>query len=249
MESPAYSSIMGRPRRKCPWHEDQTASLIKYPTQYYCHGACDRIYTNDEVKAKGGEFFEDYEENEETVSEDLTDKLRYIQSLRRIEHRGFHFPTDEIGYYILYPGESYYKYRFFDPKDRPKYLGPRACGVPLFWARRTLNPALVVVEGEMNALSVAKAFPEWDACSPGSWGNFDAKNLRRYLSFFKRYSKLVVVLDRDGAGEKGLTRAKAFFKPYFPLSRYHLLEPDANEILLTQGEDGVRNALQRADCK
>ncbi len=103
---------------------------------------------------------------------------------------------------------------------------------------------LAIVEGEINALSISEAFPEWDVCSPGSASNFNTENLSKYLHIFKQYSKLVVVLDDDAAGLKGLISSKAFFLYKIPFVQYILISPDPNEILVESGKEGLRKKVQ-----
>jgi len=56
---------------------------------------------------------------------------------------------------------------------------------------------LVLIEGELNALSLAEAYPErsFSIASPGS-----ASDLQRHIEDYKRYEMVVVVVDRDPAG-------------------------------------------------
>lgn len=229
------------------WHEESTPSLVQYGSHWKCFGSCNKTYTNSEVETKAGQTF-DYEELE-YEKEDLHETFGYIKSLRRIEHRGLSFPADERGYYLCWPGDAYYKYRQFDPAARAKYLGPSGHKPPLFWARKKGVRTLCIVEGEINALSVSEAYNQWDVCSPGSATMFNADNLSKYLTEFKLYSNIVVILDNDPAGIKGLIEAKAYLLYKMPFVSFHLMSPDANEVLCNGGKEALRTALSRQNPK
>ncbi len=98
-------------------------------------------------------------------------------------------------------------------------------------------------------MSVARAFERDDVCSPGSATNFSASNLSKYLTAFKEYSKVVVVLDNDAAGIKGLIECRAAFLHKLPFVDYILLSPDANETLSENGPGALRDQLLRAHRK
>lgn len=234
-----------RNRIRCLWHEEETPSLVQYKNGWRCFGACQRPYTNKEVEERAGQTYEYHEEEENR--DDLTEDVGAIAQLPRQRIRGLDFPADNRGYFIVWPDLTYYKYRPYEPGTGPKYIGPRGHRPPLFWARRTKAKILSVVEGEINALSVALAYPEWDVCSPGSASMFNADNLSKYLTVFKEYSNLVVVLDKDAAGLKALIEAKAFFLYKIPFISYVMMRPDSNDVLIEKGPEGLRGELQRAD--
>jgi hypothetical protein len=203
------------------------------------------MYTHEQVEQKLGEKIE-YEYEEDTEKEDLTEKFKYIESLPTELIRGFKFPTDERGYFICWPDRSFYKYRLYNPGKGSKYLGPKGHKPPLFWSRREGRPILAIVEGEINSLSVAKAVPEWDVCSPGSASMFNVDNLSKHLTEFTKYANLVVVLDDDPAGIKGLIEAQAFFLYKHPFVNYIKIKPDPNEVLLVEGSAALREKVQGA---
>ncbi len=236
-----------RRRIRCLWHNEATASLVQVKGGWKCYGVCQKLYTNEEVKERTGLHFE-YEETDDEP-EDLTERFRYIKSLPRREHRGLTFPTDERGYFICWPNDDFYKYRVQHPGIGSKYLGPKGRKPPLFWARRENRIALYITEGEINALSVAVALPGVDVCSPGSASMFNADNLSKYLTLFKGYSNVVVVLDEDAAGTKGLIEAKAFFLYKIPFISFMQLKPDANDILCESGKEALREKLQGKNTK
>lgn len=187
----------------------------------------------------------EYTETTDEDKEDLEEKFRYINSLPRQQIRGLEFPADGRGYYVSWPGDLYYKYRLRNPGKGSKYLSPKGHRPSLFWARKRGYPTLFIVEGEISALSVAFALPEVDVCSPGSASMFNSNNLSKYLSLFTLYCTVVVVLDDDAAGLKGLIEAKAAFRYKIPFVTYTQIKPDANEILVESGKEVLRERLQR----
>lgn len=98
-------------------------------------------------------------------------------------------------------------------------------------------------------MSFALAFPESDHCSPGSASNFNSANLSKYLTVFKEYSNILVVLDNDAAGIKALIEARAFFMNKIPFVSYILMAPDGNDVLNEKGPSGLREELQRYNRK
>lgn len=227
---------------RCPYHRDKTASLHQYGEYWFCFGSCAKQYTNKEVEEKTGEKYE-YEE-EAPEPEDIEEKKKYILALPFKSIRSLEFRCDNRGYYIYWPTGDFYKYRLFEPGKGPKYIGPKGHKPPLFWARRSNANTLSVVEGEINALSIAKAIPDWDVCSPGSATMFSGSNLDKYLHIFKEYSNVVVVLDNDAAGTKALIEAKAFLLYKIPFITFIQTGQDANETLCEKGPEALRQALQ-----
>lgn len=74
---------------------------------------------------------------------------------------------------------------------------------------------------------------------------FNSNNLSKYLTQFKKYSNVIVILDDDAAGIKGLIETRALFMYQIPFVTYVKLKPDANEILTTHGKEGLRKEMQR----
>ncbi len=232
-------------RIRCVFHSETTASLVIYKDKFKCYG-CGKHGNHSELpnslQPKEGEI-------EDEEAEDVQDTFRYINTLPRREVRGLQFPCDERGYYLTWPGDTYYKYRLFQPGKGPKYIGPRGVKPPLFWATQSNASTLYVVEGEVNALSIAAVVGPRSVCSPGSATNFNSANLTKYLTEFRRYSRVILVLDNDVAGMKGLIEAKAFFFGKVPFVDSILLNPDANEILVNCGKEVLKEKLQRNNTR
>ncbi len=235
-----------RTRIRCPWHNEKTPSLVRQKTAWHCYGACGRNYTQAEVEAKVGEVVP-YEECDDD-KEDIQEKLRYIESLPRREIRGLFLPADERSYYITWPDGDFYKARPFNPLRGSKYLGPKGHVPPLYWARKS-GQKLIITEGEINALSIAQAFGNYAVCSPGASSMFGSDKLSKYLPAFLSYDSILVILDDDPAGTKGLIEAKAFFLYKHPFVSFVQLKTDANDILQESGPEGLRQAVQGAHTR
>lgn len=229
-----------RRRIRCIFHKEATPSLVQRKDGWYCYGACHKLYTNKEVQERTGEAYE-YEE-EDTEKEDIGDSIKRLESLPFRDLRGLRFRSDASGFYVLWPSKKYYKYRRFNAGDLPKYIGPRGYAPPLFWARQEDRPILGIVEGEINSLSIAEVV-DWDVCSPGSASCFNSDNLARYLSDFKRYSSIIVILDKDSAGSKALIEAKSYLLYKVPFLTFFQIAPDANEILVTHGKEALKRTI------
>ncbi len=236
-----------RKRIRCFWHQESTPSLVQRKDGWYCYGVCNKLYTNKEVEDRTGEHYE--YEGEDDEKEDIFETFKYIKSLRNVEYRGLKFPADERGYFIVWPRDEFYKYRLFTPGKGPKYIGPKGIKPPLFWAKCCGRQTLAVVEGEISAMSISLAFPEWDVCSPGSATMFSMDNLSKYLTQFKEYSRVVVILDEDAAGTKGLIEAKAYLLYKIPFISFMQMSPDPNDVLCDYGKDKLREIVQGANYK
>lgn len=230
-------------RVRCPFHNEKTPSLVRRREDWYCYGSCAKAYSIEEVAKKG--ISEEYEEDEDREREDLVETFRYIKTLPTREIRGLRFPADSRGYYICWPDDSYYKYRLFNPGKGSKYIGPVGYRPPLFWAKKGSLSTLAIVEGEINALTVAKAQESWSVVSPGSATCFSSRNLSTYLTEFKKYNRVIVVLDDDPAGLKGFIEAKSLFLYKLPFVDYVMVpKPDLNERLCDGGIQKVQEVLQ-----
>lgn len=237
-----------RTRIRCLWHDEQTASLIRRKDDWRCYGACNKAFTHEEVEAKLGRKLE-YEFTDEVEDKEvIQERYEYVETLSYQRIRGLLLRADKRGYFITWPDKSYYKYRLFDPGDGPKYLSPKGHKPSLLWCRKGTGMTLILAEGELNALSLAEAFPEYDVASPGSASMFSADNLGRYLPILKFYRKLIVILDDDSAGLKGLIEAKAFLLYKIPFVDFILMKTDANEVLSAEGgKEALRERVSGAD--
>lgn len=224
----------------CPFHQEATASCVLYPDAYHCygcgaHGPLSDLGLETKIPPK-----ERYKEN-------LVTRRIQIESLPTKTIRGFQFPFDDHGYYICWPDSPYFKQRLFNPAPKEsKYKNPAGHTQPPFWVRREGFRTVCISEGELNALSIAEAFPEWDVCSPGSASDFKAEKTRSFLlTYCTTYCTVVIVVDRDGAGTEAAIHAKGLLLRKVPIIPIVLMENDANQILCEAGKDTLRQTIGR----
>lgn len=208
-----------------PSHNDRTPSVVVYEHHAYCFGGCGRI----ELSELEGVVVS----RKPAPPEDLAARLDYINRLPRARVRGLDLPVDGDSYYIAWPSGDYYKQRKFIPGDGPKYKCPRGHKKPLFIpliqpGRKTL----AVVEGELNALSLASLNPPFNVCSPGGVGDFNEKILDRYASFFFTHTRFKVLIDKDPPGVEAAIRMKKLLLRHTPFVDVVLMPRDCNDLLL-----------------
>lgn len=153
----------------CPFHKEGTPSLALYGDGYKCFGCGKYGPLSDITGVELGDLNQLPE-----PAEDLESAYKYIDSLPTRAIRGLTFPADEDGYFITWADKSFYKKRLFGA-SKAKYRNPRGHKQPVLWVRSEGNQSLVIVEGEINALSVARAVGEVDVLSPGSASQFSLK--------------------------------------------------------------------------
>jgi len=221
----------------CPFHKEDTPSLVVYDNGFKCFG-CGRAGRLSEL---GRQDTFGNSSAYRKPPEDISKTISYISSLPKEKIRGLDLPSDTDNYYIVWPGNTpYYKRRSrVTTEEGAKYLCPRGHEKPLFILNsvsRSKNK-LVVVEGEINAMSVFEACPEIDVASPGGTNEFFSKKTEKYLQVFKQYENILVMVDKDGPGIKAAVELKARLLQYTPFVTTILMEKDANEIL-TETEGG-----------
>lgn len=221
----------------CPFHSEKTASLVVYEHTYKCFGCG--------VSGPNSALLGAYDiplMAPVTPKEDLKHSIRGIQRLMVGQFRGFALPANGNSYYLVWPGEIFYKKRLL--QGEPKYKCPSGHKVPLFVARAR-GRAIVVIEGEFNAMSVAKCCPDLAVVSPGGSNHFESdytmlNHLTRVLSF----NKVLVVADKDPAGAKAIA---GFYKQLKLRGRECitlLMGKDANQVMLEDGEDKLREIIE-----
>lgn len=206
----------------CPWHEEDTPSCVVYADHVKCFG-CGRSGSLSECGIVGP-----LQSAPRPPQTDLPSELARIEAMPRAVVRGLELPTDGDSYYIVWPCRSFFKRRKFFPGDGPKYIGPRGHKKAPFWARRSEACALAIVEGELNALSVAALSPAFDVMSPGSATDFSEK----LLSQVQGYKKFLVLVDKDKAGVEAAKRLAPLLLKLTPYVLVDLMKPDANDLLV-----------------
>lgn len=224
----------------CPFHSEKTASLVVYEASFKCFG-CGRSGPNTAL------FHGTLPTNVPVilpVPENLSRSLEAIRRLDVVNFRGFDLNRDSGAVYLVWPGNTFYKKRLL--QGEPKYKCPSGHKVPLFVARAR-GRAIVVIEGEFNAMSVAKCCPDLAVVSPGGSNHFESdytmlNHLTRVLSF----NKVLVVADKDPAGAKAIA---GFYKQLKIRGRECvtlLMDKDANQVMLEDGEDKLREIIEGA---
>lgn len=222
------------PKVKCPRHNDDHPSVETYNDHGWCYAGCGYI-----------PLYELGIENEESPKQRFRDNLElrhsHISTLPMGNFRGFTFPYDETGFYILFPGTFYFKHRNFDPEAKPKYKNPIGHPQPLFKVRVVSSPLLFLVEGELNALSIGSAITDCDVISPGSAGDFSSKKSLLSFTTLPHYDKIFIIVDRDAAGARAAIEAKTALRNKAREVKILFMEIDANQI---HNEKGLQELKQ-----
>jgi DNA primase len=226
-------------RIHCPNHKEKTPSFVIYNDGWgTCFGCGYRAHVRD-LGIKAPEKKEKYVEN-------VSETLAHINSLPKRMVRGHLVPCDEYHFYIVWPDGSYYKRRNLTGDDYgPKYRGPSGVPKPLFRARTKAHQRLIVVEGELNALSIAEAVDEADVVSPGGAGDFASHRLKQDLPFYLNYSTIDIIADADKAGAIAAIELKSALLPHNKDVSIRLMERDANDILCSEGMEALKAWLRQ----
>lgn len=215
-----------------PDHKDANPSMEVYPERAYCFSCGFSCKTEDL------DLPPDALRNQKRHTEDIVSTIRYIRTLPLQARRGLEFHTNGRGFYIVYPNDEYYKLRLFQGDSR--YLSPTGTSAPPYLIHKSYQK-LIIVEGEINLLSLQKAYPEHKAtlCSPGSAGN-----LSKFLNLYLRYKDIWAIVDYDRAGVLAGVMLKQNLKQHG--KRVHLvaLDQDLNDTLQSSGVDGVRQQIK-----
>jgi DNA primase len=143
------------------------------------------------------------------------------------------------------------KYRLLEPRgDEPKYLATPGATPELYLARDALTclefnateegdsnfkETFVVVEGEINALSIREADPHLPVVGIGG-----AQNFTRALFADFAGSRAVVITDGDTAGETGRAEIHALFSEWGIVGLdLRIPDGDANTALLDYGKEAL----------
>lgn len=222
-----------------PNHADSTPSMEIYSEGLYCFSC--GFYRPHNGSLDGVKL----PKVAPVEPEDLEPALRRIGGLKSDVIRGLLLPADERGYYIVWPGGTFYKYRLF--KGEPRFLAPRGHKQPLLHLRNdNKDAALVIIEGELNALCIDQLNDLYGAgaqvLSPGSASSFISSEAQ-ILEIAKTYSRVLIWTDLDPAG------IKALWHIYPKLVRLgievleHTSTEDANDILVKRGPGGLRQYI------
>lgn len=172
--------------------------------------------------------------------EDLNEKMVYINALPIENIRGLDFHFDSSGYYIIWPNSIYYKLRSWNSTSTSsKYLCPSGHTKPLMvLPADKLTRDLVIVEGEINALSLKTVRPHFDIVCPGGVGNFTDTTVISQLSNFHYYDNIIICVDSDAAGLHGALKLKKLLyeADTTAIVVINLMEKDFNQLLVEYGK-------------
>lgn len=227
----------------CPNHTERTPSFVIRDDGWgHCYGCGHR------------EFLPQYKEDREDIPkeehcEDILQSLLYIDSLPKKLIRGLDLPYDHLFYYIVWPNALYYKKRLKDVGERKsKYLCPKGHRKPLLIANSG-DSTLLVVEGEINALSLALAFPEHTVVSPGGtqdiWSNAGGLKFKDYLAYYKSFRNLYILVDDDKAGLSSGMELTAHLLSEGNKTSLIPMSEDANHILEHHGKEKLRSEISK----
>lgn len=222
-------------RYLCSRHSERTPSVVVYPDHGWCFG-CQQKIPLPELGVSPEEAI-----REASYVENIQATLDYIDSLPKEKVRGFTLPVGPRGYYLVWPDKTYYKLRLKEEDVASKYRGPAGHKKPRFVAHKTGNLRhLILVEGELNALSLAALEPEGDVVSPGAAGDFFSKGRERDLQEYATYARVDLVVDDDGAGLQAAIECSAKLKQLGCQNvKAYFVKRDFNDVL-QEGKEALR---------
>lgn len=208
-----------------PEHKESNPSMVVYEDYAHCFSCGYRVST-----AKLGHL--NLMPARRREPENLVEALAYVKALPLARVRGLDLPADQEGYYLVWPDGSYYKKRKWIAENKVKYMCPRGHAKPLFipYVVEKAN-TLVIVEGELNALSLASLKPNFSICSPGGVGDFKNELLERYSKFFLGHTRFRLILDYDIPGMEAAIRMKKLLMKRTPYVELKLMKRDCNDLL------------------
>lgn len=176
----------------CPFHADTNPSMELYDDG---HGYC--FVCGKSTKMLGALTAGPASKKE---AENIQESIAAIKRLPAKWIRGLWMHYSDDGYYVIWPNDEYYKMRTYSGK--PRYIAPTGHTPPLLWAKDNFpvgNDTLIIIEGEINALSLAMVVENCDIVSPGASTNFHSKEAD-LLKVASGYDNVVVWTDYDSAG-------------------------------------------------
>lgn len=219
-----YHSVGGRP--------ESTPSLVIYDSHFHCF-SCSAHGPLSQLGMK------QIPEESKEPPENIDESLYRINNLELRKIRGLPFRSDADEYYIVWPYGKFYKARKHQGDAEPRYRCPRGVPKPLL----VLYPgkrACIIVEGEINAISLAQVVDSADGytiVSPGSASEFASK---KYLPEYASYSKIVVVADKDRAGAAAIIKLKPLLLKTTRDVTHVLVDKDFNDRLVQDGQEKLR---------
>jgi len=116
-------------------------------------------------------------------------------------------------------------------------------GQQLFGGAKGNNKTIVVTEGELDALSVWQARPNWPVVSLDNGAQAAKKSLQHQYKFIDRYDEIVLLFDNDEPGQRAAQECAQLFSHQkifiATLSNYK----DANEAIMAKDAEAIRQAF------
>lgn len=216
-----WSNSMAKVRCVNPSHRDDTPSMEVYAEGAYCF-SCG--YSTHDVTG-------DYTPKPKT---DIGAEIEYIKSLPKRGFRGLEFHFDKEGFYILWPDLAFYKKRIFEGTNR--YVGPTGHRPPPFKIPGTDTKNLILVEGEINALSLSVSVGNlYTIASYGAASNYSI-----CIPLCLIYHSIFVIVDKDIAGVDSGIKLKNQLLKWGKTVHLIATERDVNQILQYGDKKAVR---------
>lgn len=216
----------------CPHHNESTPSLVIYPNgNEVCYGCGYKKIVNGEIKEK--------------KQEDIDKSIEYIESLPKELIRGLYLPFDGKYYYIKWTNGKYYKKRSTEDSSQ-KYRSPVGITKPLYIpVNKFEKNTIVIVEGELNALSLATStgISPYTIVSPGSAGDLCRDS---YIHYYREFNNACIIVDKDPAGARFGLDLKNKLKSLGMRVTLYLMEEDFNDLLVQHGKEKVKEEFNRA---
>lgn len=114
-------------------------------------------------------------------------------------------------------------------------------GIQLFRHKTTTKTKkLVITEGEMDALSVWEAQPNWDVVSIPNGAAAAKKAIQNNYEWVNYYDKIVLFFDNDEAGQKAAEEAASVLPPGKAFIGFLEAYKDASEALQAEDTEAIR---------
>lgn len=229
----------------CPFHSDNTPSMEVYPDGYGFCFVCRTRAPLEEVERLSGSVVSI--EPRSIAKEDLEASLKYIRGLPKVSLRGLEFHADGNSYYVTKEGWPYYNRRMFDVEgSKGKYKCPSGHPKPLLRAHEALGgetSPILIVEGEINALSIASIGVPATVVCPGGSGDFFSRAGLANIPYYLNFSRQVLICDEDAAGAMAAIELSSKLKQQSKDVQILLMRRDANEVLCVDGKEALRKEI------
>ena len=116
-------------------------------------------------------------------------------------------------------------------------------GQQLFGGAKGNNKTLVITEGEIDALSVWQARPNWPVVSLDNGAAAAKRSLQRQYKFVDRYEEIVLLFDNDEAGKQAAEECAQLFSHHKIFIATINGYKDANEAVVAKDAEAIRQAF------